>query len=66
MGKENKGGQHNKKTGVLLACFLVLSLALCAFIGFYYYDLGHKLKIISYKSIDSYEELVAISENPPD
>lgn len=55
---------NNKRTKILLACFIAVVLGMLVFIGFFFFDLGHKIEIMGYAKISSAEELQAIAGKP--
>lgn len=59
-----KGKNSNTRLYALAIVFVIVALAFLVFIAFTRFDLGHKIQILGYRRVSSYEELVAISENP--
>ena len=60
----NKSSNNKNRTVFLLAGFAAAVLGLLLFILFAYWDLGHKIELLSYTKISGYEELAAISSKP--
>lgn len=59
-----KDKQKGSKTGILLAGVAGALLVLLIYVLFAYCDLAHKIELISYTKISTYEELQAISAKP--
>lgn len=60
---ENKNGQSSK-TKYLLAGVVAAALILLLYILFAYCDLAHRIELLSYTKVSSYEELQAMSAKP--
>jgi hypothetical protein len=60
----NKKTAQSPKTKYLLAGVAAAALVLLLFILFAYCDFAHKLELLSYTKVSSYEELQAMSSKP--
>ena len=60
----SKSKNSNTRLNVLAVVFGILALGFLAFLGFTRFDWGHKLQIMGYKRIATYEDLLEISEDP--
>ena len=60
----NKKTEQSSKTKYLLAGVVAAALILLIYILFAYCDFAHKLELLSYTKVSSYEELQAMSAKP--
>ncbi len=60
----NNKSEGKSKTGILLAGVVLAALALLLYVLFAYCDLAHRIELLSYTKVSSYEDLAAMSGKP--